>query len=315
MFNISKRVPLGVAALAVVSLLGLKDTGIFISDHVQTTYSGNQVYFEAGEKAEIIETSVRGYVVTKGAAKVTIPMSKIAVTEVTTSTYKVIQSVAIKNDENQILRNLFLGEIVTLNSKKDGIFNVTTADGITGNVAVEALEFNSSIVKSMNKEEAIVKAKTFGENEIKMTVNKSRASVANVSAVVSYSAEAVSSTAQAVVYSASNKLGAPYIYGSTGSTGYDCSGLVYAVYKNEFGVNLPRTSMEQSKYGKQVSRNELQPGDLVFFNTRGSGVSHVGIYKGNGYFIHASTSQGKVITSNLSEDYYNERYVNATRVL
>ena len=144
---------------------------------------------------------------------------------------------------------------------------------------MEALEFNSSIVKSMNKEEAIVKAKTFGENEIKMTVNKSRASVANVSAVVSYSAEAVSSTAQAVVYSASNKLGAPYIYGSTGSTGYDCSGLVYAVYKNELGVNLPRTSMEQSKYGKQVSRNELQPGDLVFFNTRGSGVSHVGIYK------------------------------------
>lgn len=315
MFNISKRVPLGVAALAVVSLLGLKDTGIFISDHVQTTYSGNQVYFETGEKAEIVETSARGYIVAKGAARVTIPMSKIAVTEVTTSTYKVVQSVAIKNDENQILRNLFLGENVTLNSKKDGVLNVTTEDGINGNVIAEALEFVSANTKNINKEDAIAKAKTYGDNEIKMTVTKSSANVATASASVAYSAEVTSASAQSAIYSATNKLGSPYIYGSTGSTGYDCSGLVYAVYKNEMGINLPRASRDQSKYGMQVSRNELQPGDLVFFNTTGSGVSHVGIYKGNGAFIHASSGQGKVITSNLSEDYYNDRYVNATRVL
>lgn len=315
MFNIMKRVPLGVAALTVVSLLGLKDTGIFISDHVQNTYSGNQVYFETGEKADIIESSSKGYIVAKGNARVTIPKAKIAVTEVTVSTYKVTESAPIKGNDNQILRNLFIGEVVSLNSKKDGVLVVTTQDGIVGSVNQEALELIGTDVKKVSKEEAIAKAKTFVDDEPVITaVKTSNNSVAAV-ASVNYSAESASGIAQNVIASALNKVGAPYIYGSTGSKGYDCSGLVYAVYKNELGIDLPRTSREQSNYGVQVSRENLQPGDLVFFNTGGSGVSHVGIYKGNGNFIHASSGKGEVMISNLSEDYYNSRYVNATRVL
>lgn len=64
-----------------------------------------------------------------------------------------------------------------------------------------------------------------------------------------------------------------------------------------------------------MAKSDLQEGDLVFFNTTGSGVSHVGIYVGDGKFIHASSGQGKVMTSSLSEGYYQDRYVNATRVL
>lgn len=312
MFNITKRVPLGVAALAVVSLLGLKDTGIFISDHVQTTYSGNQVYFETGEKAEIVSKSDRGYIVAKGAAKVTIPREKLAVTQITTSKYKVIESSTIKNNENVILRNLFLGEIVELNYKTEDALVVTTEDGLTGSVSAGALEFVSNEVTNLNYEEAVSKAKTFAESESVVTAVKTSSAVAST---VKYTGEKNTGTAQTAISSALNKLGSPYIYGSTGSTGYDCSGLVYAVYKNELGINLPRTSRDQSKYGQQVAKSELQPGDLVFFNTTGNGVSHVGIYQGNGNFIHASSGKGQVIVSNLSEEYYSSRYVNATRVL
>ena len=122
-------------------------------------------------------------------------------------------------------------------------------------------------------------------------------------------------TAKKVIRSAQSKMGTPYVYGATGSEGFDCSGLVYAIYKNELGINLPRTSISQSSFGKQVARENLQPGDLVFFNTTGSGVSHVGIYIGNNNFIHASSGKKEVTQNSLNDKYYNERYVTGTRVL
>lgn len=314
MLNITKKFPVGVAALAVVSILGLKDTGIFISDHVQTTYSGNQVFFEIGEKAEIIEESARGYIVAKGPARVTIPREKIAVTEATIEKFKVVSSSALKNAENDILRNLFLGEVVTLDYKDNDTYIVTTEDGLKGRVNAWALEPFSKEVVAINQDEAINKAKTQAQaQEIK--VEKTANIVPVTTNTITYSNETVKPIAETVINSALSKLGKPYIYASTGPNGYDCSGLVYAIYKNELGINLPRTSREQSQFGQQIAKDQLQPGDLVFFNTSGSGVSHVGIYQGNGNFIHASSGKDQVMISNLSETYYSTRYVNATRVL
>ena len=110
-------------------------------------------------------------------------------------------------------------------------------------------------------------------------------------------------------------MGSPYVWGATGDGGYDCSGLVYAIYVNELGISLPRTSSAQSQVGAQVDRSQLQPGDLIFFNTTGKGVSHVGIYIGDDTFIHANSGSGRVKQNKLSEKYYNSRFVNATRVL
>jgi len=123
------------------------------------------------------------------------------------------------------------------------------------------------------------------------------------------------SIAAKVISSAEDKLGSTYVYGDTGKAGFDCSGLVYSIYNDELGISIPRSSRTQSTFGQQVSKSDLQEGDLVFFNTTGNGVSHVGIYVGDGKFIHASSGQGKVMTSSLSEEYYQDRYVNATRVL
>lgn len=117
-----------------------------------------------------------------------------------------------------------------------------------------------------------------------------------------------------LIEKAQSFLGVRYRYGAASRSATDCSGFTTQVFKSQ-GVKLPRTAAQQSTKGQKVSKGELKPGDLVFFNTRGSRVSHVGIYKGNGKFIHASSGRGKVMESNLNEGYYQRRFAGARRVI
>jgi cell wall-associated NlpC family hydrolase len=107
--------------------------------------------------------------------------------------------------------------------------------------------------------------------------------------------------------------GIDYDYGGTTTDGFDCSGFTGYVFK-QFGIKLPRSSRDQSTVGDRVAKDDLRPGDLVFFNTMGNGVSHVGIYVGNNNFAHASSSRGVTISS-LDESYYAKRYVTARRIM
>jgi murein DD-endopeptidase / murein LD-carboxypeptidase len=106
--------------------------------------------------------------------------------------------------------------------------------------------------------------------------------------------------------------GVHYRTGGNTKSGVDCSGFSVAVYAAAFGYALPRVSKEQYRTSRHISMTELQEGDLVFFNTRGSGVSHVGVYLGNNKFIHASVSRG-VMVSDLFEPYYIKRFFGAGR--
>ncbi|NUU59219.1 C40 family peptidase [Paenibacillus sp. JW14] len=108
-------------------------------------------------------------------------------------------------------------------------------------------------------------------------------------------------------------LGTSYKTGGTSTAGFDCSGFTTYVYKS-IGISLPRTSQSQYKTGTSVSRSQMRPGDLVFFNTLGNGVSHVGIFVGNGKFAQSSSSRG-VIISSLSEKYWADRYIGAKRIM
>lgn len=120
--------------------------------------------------------------------------------------------------------------------------------------------------------------------------------------------------AQSIIEEAKKYQGLHYVWGGTSPSGFDCSGFVYYLYgKND--VSLPRVSFSQFKTGTGISRDQLEPGDLVFFNTDGTGASHVGIYIGDGSFIHSSSGAKKVTISPLNDGFYNSRYLGARRVL
>lgn len=173
---------------------------------------------------------------------------------------------------------LHSGEVVSLTGIDSGWYKISYADGATGYVS------SDYILPCMDA------SGSRGDNE------------------------ATASLGQQAVEYAMQYLGVPYVWGGNGPKSFDCSGFSKYVYAH-FGYDLNRTASSQLSNGVSVSRSELQPGDLVFFNNRrvSTPVSHVGIYIGNGQFIHASTNSRCVEISNLSGHYLNT-YVYARRI-
>ncbi|MCX7904789.1 MAG: C40 family peptidase [Caloramator sp.] len=125
--------------------------------------------------------------------------------------------------------------------------------------------------------------------------------------------QAISRGPQLVSY-AKRFLGVRYKWSGQSPSGFDCSGFTSYIYKL-FGIELPHSSYGQFISGQKISKSQLLPGDLVFFQTSKRGISHVGIYIGNGKFIHASSGAGYVTITSLNEPYYSKRYRGAVRVL
>ena len=119
---------------------------------------------------------------------------------------------------------------------------------------------------------------------------------------------------QGVVERALDYIGVPYRFGGSSPRGFDCSGLVNYVFRETLGVTLPRTSRQLATAGARVAREELRPGDLVFFNTRGARNSHVGIYLGDGRFVHAPRARALVRIDRLDDPGYRERFEGARRL-
>jgi len=120
-----------------------------------------------------------------------------------------------------------------------------------------------------------------------------------------------------LLLNAKKHLGGKYVWGGTQPKGFDCSGYTQYIYKKE-GVDIPRTAYEQSKVGKEVSRYDLKKGDLLFFLTdksRGIPVTHVGMYIGDGKFIHAASKRQGIIISSLEKSRYGSLFVKATRII
>ena len=125
----------------------------------------------------------------------------------------------------------------------------------------------------------------------------------------------VTHKASELVFNAMGFMGVPYKWGgNTSETGFDCSGFVRSMYQQTVGLLLPRKAEQQAAATEQIAKADLQPGDLVFFNTMRRAFSHVGIYVGNGKFIHAPKAGSHVRVDNLGGSYWQRRFDGARRV-
>jgi cell wall-associated NlpC family hydrolase len=194
----------------------------------------------------------------------------------------------------------------------------TTGPILAGNTIQYTVVYGDSLyrisVKYKSTVEAIKAANNLSSDALSVGQVLNIPSENVISTVIPPLTSTSSGTGVGVRGIAEQYLGVTYVFGGTTPSGLDCSGLVYIVYR-EYGLQLPRTSREQYRVGEEVAREELREGDLVFFNTTGQGVSHVGIYLENGDFINAASNPGKVLISNLSESYWNKRYLGARRVI
>jgi cell wall-associated NlpC family hydrolase len=127
--------------------------------------------------------------------------------------------------------------------------------------------------------------------------------------------QSVSSKASELVVNAMGFLGVPYKRGgNTVETGFDCSGFVRAIYEQSVGLLLPRRAEQQAAATQRIDKTELQPGDLVFFNTMRRAFSHVGIYVGDGKFIHSPKPGAEVRVESMGVSYWQRRFDGARRV-
>lgn len=127
--------------------------------------------------------------------------------------------------------------------------------------------------------------------------------------------QSVSDRSAELVVTAIGFLGVPYRRGgNSAETGFDCSGFVRAIYNQTIGLMLPRRAVEQAAATEPVARADLKPGDLVFFNTMRRAFSHVGIYVGEGKFIHSPRTGSQVRVEDMNGSYWQRRFDGARRV-
>lgn len=193
-----------------------------------------------------------------------------------------------KDKNSKVIKSLELNEVIYIKDYQDGWYSIVLAD------------FTEGWIEG-----------SFGELQISSSIAVSR----------SGQRTGIFTDLEEVT---SKYLGKKYSWGQTGPNLFDCSGFTTYIFKTYYGdylsekdINLPRTSREQATIGTSIDKESLIIGDLVFFNTESKisrTVTHVGIYLGNGDFVHASSSGGNVIVSSLEEGYYKQRYLKAVRL-
>ncbi|SFZ98823.1 Invasion associated protein p60 [hydrothermal vent metagenome] len=223
------------------------------------------------------------------------------------------------------------GDTLTSIAKKHktSISSIAKANGIKSTQTLKlgkVLKVPTKVTTTKKrKKKRVVKRSRHSESQLASTLKsvkfkKANAKKSNKFSIndILFSSKNNTKQSKRMIEIAKGKLGRKYVWGATGKKNtFDCSGFTSYVCKKN-GISIPRTSIRQSKYGKYVSRKNLRPGDLIFFDTskkRRGYVNHVGIYIGNNKFIHASSARKKVIITSLNKNFYSQRFKGGRRVL
>lgn len=192
--------------------------------------------------------------------------------------------------KNAVISTLPSNAVVNIIGKENGWYKIKLANGNIGYVGANYIKANTSANKSTNNEDV--------SSGTKIDNNNAKKNISNPKSTV---------TGNKIVDFAQTLLGTKYVWGGTTTNGFDCSGFTQYVYKKAAGVSIPRVSRAQATAGSHVDSKSMKAGDLLYFDTMGGGrTSHVGIYMGNGKFIHASGSAARpefVKISNLAEKW------------
>lgn len=336
------KLPIVIFIFCIIIMLGFRDTGIFIKDY-KITENNNQIIIDKGEDVDVLKETDDSFFITSKDMYYQVPKDALIRTTISSQSYKVVNNTLISDKPNGLgLRLLFAGEIL-VPKKIDGEYGLflTTTDKINGYVYLEDLINNvqDSLTYGISKVDKVVKNETsffvlaknemvaikdFKDDKFIIVDDKGEEFAINDTDIeVRASKEQVSRSSTSrrtqsitkVITSAYNKIGSPYVYGDIGKRGYDCSGLTYSIFLKELSITLPRSSNDQVNAGTKVAKSDLVPGDLLLFNTSGKGISHVGLYIGEGNMIHASSGKRQVRIDNIDSGYYSQRYVSARRIV
>lgn len=298
-----------------------------------STSSSVVTTLEKGAKLTILKTSNGWYSVKTVSGKTGWVLSKYvsakaAATAVQSTASKsgIVSSTTLNlrkgaSTSSSVVDTLKQGQALTILKTANGWYNVKTSSGKTGWVSSKYVTVKSETTNRGGVTRTPIPAEQPKEQtqeqpkEEPNTQSAEQPTDATVDQTKAASEEAADLGSEIVSY-AKNFLGVKYVYGGMSPTGFDCSGFVKYVY-DHFNINIARVSTEQATQGVAVSRADLKPGDLVFFDTNGghNRVNHAGIYIGNGSFIQASSgsSTGKVVISTLNSGFYNEAFMTARR--